>query len=250
MDLDNSTSEELRVEQQQLFKLLVEREVEFGFSLDVLVHYPLGIDEFLRDPSGYIDECIGELEGPRARPFARVVILTTYGPQLQQALGCAGYQEVVIDMPAGPDGTRWYWRDVNPHGSGTLYLEAVDEMDEKIRPTFVLRINDASGVVLAGMSGSIWERDGERFAYVSTVVARSDAPRGIGGVVAERTWRYLREKGVRRAHLGTQTADEFYKHHGFDVVHTIVPKLRYRQHADGRTIWCDLVIMEKILQEQ
>lgn len=249
LDRDNYSQEQLRNEQQELFTILIDRENEFGFNPDVAVHYPAEVADVLIDPEGYLKQRIDMVEARRDQKLARSVVLTTYSA-LKGPLIAAGYQERVIDMPAGPEGTSWYWRELSPYGVGSFYLEAVDEMDEKIQPSFVVKLNDERGHLLAGMSGSVWEHNGERYAYISTVVARRDAPAGVGGRVAERVWKYLRDQGVKKAHLGTQTADQFYKRHGFQVIHTIVPELRFRQHKDGPIIWCDLVIMEKSFQSE
>ncbi|NDV12290.1 hypothetical protein [Crenobacter caeni] len=58
---------------------------------------------------------------------------------------------------------------------------------------------------------------------------------------------HLKGEGVRRVNLGTQTADGFYLQRGFRVIHTLVPGLRWRRAANGRTVWHDLVIMRKDL---
>lgn len=245
-DRRNTTQTELRDRQQTLFGLLIERERAFGFNPDVTVAYPAPVEAFVADPLNYLRAQIDAAEAARGARFARAVILTTYGQAVGAALVAGGYDEQVIDMPAGPDHTRAYAQSLSAAGRGTFYLEAVDEMDEKIQPSFVGELRDDAGALMAGMSGSVWVRDGVRYAYVSTVVARPDAPAGTGGQMAQHIWRYLREQSVVQVHLGTQTADGFYRKQGFRVIHTLVPKLRHRPVGEGR-IWHDLVIMQKDL---
>ncbi|MGC0152445.1 GNAT family N-acetyltransferase [Chromobacterium vaccinii] len=247
LDLSCATRQRLRDEQQALFAILIEREREFGFNPDIVVEYPEPLSGLLDDPVRYLDARIGAAESARGRPFARIAILTTYGDALGGPLTTAGYREELVDMPAGPDNTRSYARELAEDGSGVFYLEAVNEMDEKIQPGFVLKLDDGEGKLLAGMSGSVAEQDGERCAYISTVVARDDAPAGTSSRVAEEIWRYLRAQGVTRVNLGTQTADRFYQRQGFRVIHTIVPRLRHRPGSDGNRVWHDLVIMRKDL---
>ncbi|AXE34440.1 GNAT family N-acetyltransferase [Chromobacterium phragmitis] len=247
IDRRSATQQRLRDEQQALFAILIEREQEFGFNPDIVVEYPEPLDALLADPAAYLDARIRAAESARGRPFARAAILTTYSDILGGPLVVAGYREEAIDMPAGPDNTRWYARGLQEEGAGVFYLEAVNEMDEKIQPSFVFKLNGAQGELIAGMSGSVWEQNGERCAYIATVVARDDAPAGAGSQVAAAVWAYLREQGVARVNLGTQTADRFYERQGFRVIHTIVPRLRYRTGADGNRVWHDLVIMRKDL---
>ncbi|RQW28881.1 GNAT family N-acetyltransferase [Rhodobacteraceae bacterium CH30] len=242
-----ASAETLREAQQALFALLVEREQAFGFNPDVITEYPDPLERLLDDPVAYLDARRRAAESQRAVPFARVAVLTTYADVIGPALRAAGYTEEVIDMPAGPDNTSCYAREARPDGVGTFYLEAVNELDEKIHPTFVVTLKDGQGSLLSGMSGSVWAVGGEHYAYVSTVVARQDAPPGSGSRVAAAVWDYLRSEGVSRVNLGTQTADRFYERQGFRTIHRIVPALRYRTAADGRTIWHDLVIMRKDL---
>lgn len=249
IDRSTATQDTLRNKQQQLFNLLIAREQEFGFHTDVVIEYPAPLNALLSDPVTYLSAHIHKAESARGRAFARAVILTTYGNLLGGPLVSDGYREEIIDMPAGPEHTCAYSREFSCDGVGVFYLEAVNEMDEKIQPSFVLTLENNDGDLLAGMSGSVWERDGKRYAYISTTVARKDAPPGIGSLVAEKVWRYLNDLGVLRINLGTQTADGFYKRHGFRTLHTLVPKLRYRQLANGNRVWHDLVIMQKDLEE-
>ncbi|KMN76834.1 hypothetical protein VK98_19980 [Chromobacterium sp. LK11] len=247
LDRSSASQQRLRDEQQALFALLIEREREFGFNPDITVEYPEALSELLDSPAAYLGARIRAAEASRGRPFARVVVLTTYGDALGGPLTAAGYREEIIDMPAGPDNTRGYAREWRDDGVGVFYLEAVNEMDEKIQPSFVFKLEDEAGELLAGMSGSVSEQNGERCAYIATVVARGDAPAGTGSQVAAAVWRYLSEQGVARVNLGTQTAGRFYERQGFRVIHTIVPLLRHRTGDDGSRVWQDLVIMRKDL---
>lgn len=246
-DRSTATQECLRDKQQLLFSLLIDREREFGFHADIVTAYPEPLDALLRDPVAYLQAHIHQAESARARPFQRAVVLTTYGNLLGGPLVGQGYHEEIIHMPAGPENTRFYARQLKEEGVGIFYLEAVNELDEKIQSSFVSMLEDDDGKLLAGMSGSVWESHGKRHAYISTVVARKDAPAGTGSRVAEHVWQYLADLGVVHVNLGTQTADSFYKKQGFRTIHSIVPRLRYRQLANGNRIWHDLVIMQKDL---
>ncbi|TIC87151.1 GNAT family N-acetyltransferase [Crenobacter intestini] len=247
VDTRNASATDLREAQQALFGLLIERERAFGFHPDVVTEYPDPLDALLADPVAYLAGRLHAAEQKRGAPLARVVVLTTYVDKLGTLQCAAGYSEEVIDMPAGPEHTSGFARTLDPDGVGTLYLEAVNEMDDKISPTFVLTASDGEGRLLAGMSGSVWTAAGECSAYVSTVVAREDAPAGTGSRLAAAVWDYLLGEGVSRVNLGTQTADGFYLRQGFRVIHTLVPRLRWRRAANGRTVWHDLVIMRKDL---
>lgn len=246
-DRSTDTQHRLHEKQQALFTMLVDREREFGFHPDAAVKYPDPLSALLNDPIAYLAARINAAESARGLPFSRAVVLTTYGNFLAGPLSSEGYREEIVNMPAGPENTRFYSRNLRSDGVGVFYLEAVNEMDEKIQPSFVLTLDNEKGELLAGMSGSIWKRDTECCAYISTVVAGKGTPTGVGSMAAEQVWHYLRDQGVSRVNLGTQTADEFYKRHGFRVIHTIIPQLRYRQRADGSRVWHDLVIMQKDL---
>lgn len=234
---------------QAVFDLFLAREPEFGFNPQIAVDYPdLGAgaaSPFLADAPAYIAHRIAALEavGP---PIGRVVILTTYAEAIGPALAAAGWTGVPIDMPAGPDGT-WTYGLERSSAERTLYLEAVNEADPKIRPDFLLELTDAEGRLRGGAWGSIHARSGERFAYVATMTLDAGLPPGIGTRLGEALDAALIEAGVSLVHLGTQTAGPFYERLGYRVTHRVLPALRERTADDGRRITTDLVMMEKRL---
>ncbi|MGL4775884.1 MAG: GNAT family N-acetyltransferase [Aeromonas veronii] len=129
----------------------------------------------------------------------------------------------------------------------TLYVEAVNEQDPKIRPTFVLMLRDEHGELQGGMSGSIWTQDERRYAYIGTVVVQPGQPAGTGTQLANTVLEYLTQQGVYEVNLGTQTAEPFYAKLGFQTIHHIVPALRHRTASDGAVQPHNLVIMSKML---
>lgn len=98
------------------------------------------------------------------------------------------------------------------------------------------------------MSGSIWiAENGIKYAYISTVIIDVGLPSGLGTLVANKVFEYLRINEVNLISLGTQTAVDFYQKFGFTVIHQIVPNLRIRYDKFGHAIKNNLVIMEKKL---
>lgn len=240
-----SSPEQLDAKAAALYQIFAEREREFGFSQDVIVEYPT-IDKdgpFLTDPLGYIS--MRQTEILKNRSVSRIVVLTTYGERLLGPLSEAGYQAIQIDMPAGPDNTFAFARDVDTHevGACTLYLEAVNEADEKIRPTFVLMMNDDSGRLCGGACGSIHERGRKRFAYLAMMTLLPSLPPRTGTRLANAMFEVLRRRGVSTIHLGTQTAGRFYEKLGFRVTHRLVTGVRTRRSNTGQQISDDLVMM-------
>jgi len=232
-----------------LFDLFLKREPEFGFNPQVVVDYPdlaAGPDSaFLIDTRAYVEDRIAGLEAEGAA-IARVVILTTYGPVVGPALEAAGWAAEHIDMPAGPDGTWTYRKDLRTEGR-TLYIEAVNEADEKLRPDFLLELTDDQGRLRGGAWGSIHERDGVRYAYIATMTLDVGLKPGVGTRLAEALNQTLIEAGVVAAHLGTQTAGPFYERLGFRITHRVLPELRVRTGEDGARVTTDLVMMERRL---
>ncbi|WP_270693122.1 MULTISPECIES: GNAT family N-acetyltransferase [unclassified Aeromonas] len=241
---DNSTPDELSERQLALFALLQLREQEFGFNPNVIVHYPE--TRFLNAPLDYLAQLIAAQQ-QQGHLINEVVILTTY-PQVQAPLVDHGYRHEAVHMPAGPDHTTIFRIQSGTHVAGkTLYIEAVNEQDPKIRPTFVLMLRDKNGELQGGMSGSIWNQDERRYAYIGTVVMRPGQPAGSGTRLATAVLEYLTRQGVCEVNLGTQTAEPFYTKLGFQTIHHIVPALRHRMASDGTKHPHNLVIMSKLL---
>lgn len=238
---------ELDSEAVSIYQLFAGREREFGFGPDVVVEYPpIGKPQaggFLTDPVGYIATRVAELG--KSRPISRIVVLTTYGRELLGPLSAAGYKPVQIDMPAGPDHTYVFTleRDVQATSACSLYLEAVNEADDKIRPTFVLKLVDGNGRLCGGACGSVHERDGKRFAYLAMLTLVPGLPPTTGTRLAEAMIEALRRQGVSAMHLGTQTAGRFYEKLGFRVTHRLVKGLRTRMSGSGKHLSDDLVMM-------
>lgn len=231
-----------------LFGLFLERERDFGFNPDVVTEYPDVADPessaFLADPLTVIARHRPALAQSGA-PVSRVMVLTTYADRLGPVLTAAGYRMQSIDMPAGPDHTAAFIHDFPEAGPGrTLYLEAVNEADEKIRPGFALTMRDASGRLCGGASGSLHARDGRLYAYLATMTIMAGLPPGTGTKLAGAMLDFLRGLGVSTVHLGTQTAGPFYEQVGFRVTRRLIPELRNRRTADGRVVPHDLVMLE------
>ena len=227
---DNSSPDRLSERQLMLFALLQQREQEFGFNQNVIVHYPEA--SFLTAPLDYLDQLILEQQ-QQGHLINEVVILTTY-QELYSPLTQSGYLHEAVHMPAGPDHTAIFRVHCCSQPAGkTLYIEAVNEQDPKIRPTFVLMLHDENGELLGGMSGSIYSTDNRRYAYIGTVVVQPGQPAGTGTLLANTVLEYLTQQGVYEVNLGTQTAEPFYTKLGFRVIHHIVPALRHRTASDG-----------------
>lgn len=233
----------------ELFAILQRREADFGIHPDVTIEIPdpndRGADALLVDPVGHIEARISLLER-QIGPVSRVVVLTTFGDRLWMPLVAAGYRATKIDMPAGPDFTCWFERKLPADEGRTLYLEAVDEADAKIRPGFAFRLLDEGGRLRGGACGSIHQRDGKEYCYLATMVLDAGLPHGTGQWLGEELLAFLRRQGVSKVHLGTQTAAPFYQKLGFRVVQRLIADLRLR-HVDGRTVSTDLVMMERAL---
>ncbi|QIU91003.1 GNAT family N-acetyltransferase [Yokenella regensburgei] len=242
--VENSTMAELAQHQLTLFTLLQQREQEFGFNPQTIVHYPQA--QFLTSPVDYLHHFLTD-PAQQDEVINQVVILTTRDI-LETPLLQAGYEREAIHMPAGPENTAIFRQQLNnvPEGK-TLYIEAVDEQDPKIRPTFVLILRNEHGEILGGMSGSIWEQGKTRYAYIGTVVVQPQLRAGTGMMLANSVLDYLREQHVYEVNLGTQTAEAFYAQLGFKSIHHIVTALRHRTDKNGQTVPHNLVIMSKHL---
>lgn len=228
----------------QIFALFAERVQEFGVNPDVTIDYPdLEGSDFLTDPAGYVARRQAEVQAQRGAPLARITILTTYRDRIGPALVEAGFRLTPVDMGAGPDGTAFLTRDLQAHGP-ILYIEAVNEADPKIAPSFALRLIDGDGRLVAGACGSVDRRDGVARAYLAIMVVAAGQAAGTGTALAHALIAHLAAAGVVQLNLGSQTADRFYEKLGFDLQHRVLPALRYRQTAAGQRIWHDLVMMQ------
>lgn len=234
----------------EIFDLFLQRETSFGVNPDVTIDYPdlAATRGFLDHPQAYVRDRL-EAATAMGQPFGKVVILTTYADRVHDPLVAAGFRAECIDMPAGPDHTFAFGLDLPTGAVRTLYLEAVNEADPKIRPTFALRLLGDGGKLLGGACGSVHERDGRRYAYLGTLTLAPELPAGTGTDLARRMLDLLRQEGVAKIHLGTQTAAPFYEKLGFRITHRLVPALRHRRGKDGQIIEHDLVMMERDLTE-
>ena len=247
LTLATVSQQSLDAEATLIYRLFLEREIDFGYGPDIVLDTPT-IDStedspFLADPLRYIAARCAVAAGDV--PVGKVVILTTYADLLHAPLVGAGYQSNRIDMPAGPDNTGAFTLELSSQSSTsrTLYLEAVNESDDKIRPAFVLKLIDAAGQLKGGACGSIHERDGRRYAYLATLVVDSNLPPTTGACLAQEMLRFLAGLGVQTIHLGTQTAGPFYEKLGFRISHRLIAGLRHRTARDGSIVWHDLVMM-------
>lgn len=251
LTLADISSQVMQEEAAAIFDLFLRRDAEFGVHSSVVIHYPDIADRsdngFIGDAARYVTAQVDAmaLEG---RVADRIVVLTTFADFIGPSLVAAGFKSIPIDMPAGPDHTCAFTRDLaTPTGSGlTFYVEAVNESDEKIRPAFVLKLTDSKGQLHGGACGSIHERSGRRYAYLATMTTAAEAATGTGTYLAKELFRFLRDQGVSTVHLGTQTAAAFYQKLGFKVVHRLVPGMRTRM-TGGREIREDLVMLAKDL---
>ena len=232
-----------------LFDLFVGRKEVFAFNPAIAVDYP-ELDKgakFLREPLGYIADRIAALEKDGAS-LSRIAVLTTWGDRLHDPLVAAGYRATPIDMPAGPDFTTWFEKGRMANtAERTLYLEAVDEADEKIRPGFVLELRDEAGRLRGGACGAVHDRGGRRFCYLATMTLDAGLAPATGLKLGAALLDYLRGERVGMVHLGTQTAGPFYEKLGFRVTHTLLRDLRSRRLPGRAPAITDLVMMERPL---
>ncbi len=158
------------------------------------------------------------------------------------------YDFIAIDMPAGPEHTAAFI--LEPSASDwdgrTLYIEAVNEDDDKIKPSFVFRLSDQMGRLCGGACGVIHERQGKRYAYLGTMALASGMPQGTGTAIMEQVVQFLHSQKVEAVHLGTQTAARFYEKNGFKVDHRLIRNLRVRR-KDGQEVLGDLVMLSMAL---
>lgn len=228
----------------EIFALFAGREREFGINPDVVIDYPdLSGSDFLADPVGSLARRQAGVEADRGLPLARIVILTTYRHRIGAALEGAGFVLTPIDMGAGPDGTAFLTRDLRPEGP-VLYVEAVNEADPRIAPTFALRLTDADGRLVGGACGSVHREGGAARAYLAIMAVRPGLAAGTGTALALAMIDHLKRAGVTQVNLGTQTADRFYAKLGFRLQHRVLAKLRFREDAERGRIWHDLVMMQ------
>ena len=242
--LTDATAEKVRAEAAALFELFVQREAEFGFHPSVVVDYPHLSDAsasgFLADAAAYVARRAEQATGTGSEPL-QTVVLTTHADRVGPGLEAAGYANIPIHMPAGPEHTAAFV--LNPCSEGrTLYVEAVNEDDEKIRPSFVLKLTDERDELCGGASGCIHEHQGKRYAYLATLALAAGMPPGSGTAMVETLVQFLRRQDVQKLHLGTQTAGRFYEKAGFKVDHRLVRNLRVRQKG-GQAVVGDLVML-------
>ena len=236
----------MRDEAAALFALFLKREAEFGVHPSVVIDYPDLADRsksgFLADAAAYVARRAASMAQGAAG--IGIVVLTTYADVVGPSFETEGYQTVRIDMPAGPDHTAAFVLPARDLASParTLYIEAVNEQDEKIRPSFVLKLTDERGRLCGGACGAIHERHGRRYAYLATMTLAPGLPEGSGTAMVQQLVQFLRGQGVATVHLGTQTAGRFYEKMGFKVEHRLVHNLRVRQQ-DGHEIVGDLVML-------
>lgn len=247
------SQETLNAEKEKVLQLFLEREKEFTFNPSIIVEYP-NINEvtnslFLNEPITYIKEKITAIRNS-GELVSNVVILTTFGDRLLDPLGRNSYMYEKINMPAGPANTfKFYYKIPGIdllHGK-TLYFEAVNENDEKINPTFVMKLSGLDNKFCGGVYGSISKQGTELFAYVATMVIKKGLPKLTGTRLMNEMLNYLKLIGIKKVNLGTQTAVNFYEKQGFIIIHKILTKLRTRISNNNEIINNDLVIMEKVL---
>ncbi len=151
-------------------------------------------------------------------------------------------------MPAGPQHRSAFVVEPSAPCSGgrTLYIEAVNEDDEKIRPSFVLRLSGPLGRWCHGACGSAYERQGKRYADLATMTPAAGMPQASGTEIVEQHVRFLRDQNVEAVHLGAQTAARFYDKSGFKVEHCLIRNLRIRRE-DEQEVQSDVVMLSMAL---
>lgn len=250
MTLTDTADETISEHCAAIIDLFVTREAEFDFDGSMVVDYP---DLFDTSTSGFL---------PNASHYAarkaallseeisavRIVILTTYGDIVRSSCEAAGYNYLPIDMPAGPEQTAAFILEPKTFDGDvrTLYIEAVNENDDKIKPAFVLRLSNPQGDLCGGAFGSIHEREGRRYAYLATMTLASGLPKGTGIAFMEQLLQFLKGQRVDVVHVGTQTAAKFYEKAGFKVEHRLIKNLRFR-HQKGQPVSGDLAILSMTL---
>ena len=220
----------------EVLALFPAREAGFGFGPGIIAEVP-DRAALLADPAGLIARRCAD-----RGPVGRVVLLTTFGPQLAAPLAAAGFAATAVDWPAGPAGTVVFRRETGA-GGPTLYLEAVDEEDPAIAPSFVLRRTDPAGRVTGGAVG-VARGDA---AWITMLVVAPDQHAGSGSAIARQMLDRLAAEGVRRIDLGTQTAAGFWRSLGWAETLTVVPGLRLWRGPDGVERPSDLVMMRRDL---
>jgi GNAT superfamily N-acetyltransferase len=248
--LADSTMEMIREQSAAIFELFLKRETEFDVHESVVIDYPdlsePSTSGFLANAAAYAASRTVLMKDDIAA--IRIVILTTFGNVVRASLEAAGYDFIAIDMPAGPEHTAAFILEPSAgDGKGrTLYIEAVNEDDDKIKPSFALVLTDANGRLCGGACGSIHESQGKRYAYLATMALASALPQGTGTAIMEQLMQFLRSQNVAVVHLGTQTAAKFYEKIGFKVDHRLINKLRVRRE-DGQEVTGDLVMLSMTL---
>ena len=242
----NATGELIREKSAAIFNLFLEREAEFDVHESVVIDYPdlsePSTSRFLANAPAYAANRLALMDGDIAA--IRIVVLTTYGNLVRAGFEAAGYHFIAIDMPAGPEHTAAFILEprVSDGKGRTLYIEAVNEDDEKITPTFALVLTDATGQLCGGACGCVHARQGTRYAYLATMTLASALPQGTGTAIMEQLVQFLRSQNVATVHLGTQTAAQFYEKIGFKVDHRLIHPLRVRREA-GKDVTGDLVML-------
>ena len=248
--LADTASEKIRKQSAAIMDLFLKREAEFDVHESAVIDYPDISDTsefgFLTDAATYAARRAASLA--EDVPAIRIVVLTTYGDVVRSSFEAAGYDFIAIDMPAGPEHTAAFILEPSaPDWDGrTLYIEAVNEDDDKIKPSFVLRLSDPMGQLCGGACGVIHEIQGKRYAYLGTMALASGKPQGTGTAIVEQLVQFLRSQKVEVVHLGTQTAARFYEKIGFTVDHRLVKNLRVRR-KDGQESLGDLVMLSMVL---
>lgn len=239
-DITTTAQDKIITEQLALFNLLQIRDSDFTLNENIILEYPAPLEDFLNNPIKYIHKKdLSEIK--------EIVILTTYGDKLIKNLVNDEFKANLIDMPAGPDNTYHFSKQINQSGKFTYYLEVVNEADEKIRPTFIITAKNNNNEIIGGISGNIFEKDNQKFAYIATTVTAPNSPKGLGSQMMQETLNYLEKSNVAKVNVGTQTADKFYIKHCFNIINHLIKNIRYRNDKNNNKVWHDLVILEKQL---
>lgn len=239
--IENCNGEELNRQRQKVLDLLIERDKDFLFAPSVHVVYPI-VEQFLQSPVAYIQKLLIQY-----KEINSIVLLTTYGSLLQKDLCMNGYTYEKINMPAAPEHTAMFTKKhaiFNTEQSKTLYIELVDEDDERIKPSVVLTLSNADNCFYGGVCSSMQRVGDDLYAYLSIMAVSASAPKGAGTALLKAVIAYWQKQGVKAMHLGTQTASGFYLNNGFKIIHHVLPHIRLQLLPDGSFRNQDLVMME------
>ena len=154
-------------------------------------------------------------------------------------------------MPAGPAHTAVFILEpsADDEKRRTLYVKAVIEGNDKIKPSLVLIFSDPLGQLCGVARGSIHERQGTGYAYLATLALASALPRSTGTTIHETTHAVSAEPERGSASLRNPDRREVLRKMGPKVNHRPINKLSVR-HEEGQEVTGNLVMLSMTLSCQ